>query len=201
MSICFGISIFTIKGSKKNIFIFLLLLVSIMVESIVRILLSRNQNHFALYHFFTPVEYTFLSAYCLISIKSPWIKNIIRISVGSFWIFAAYTFFYSNLLDFPSVSNGIESVLLILCSTYVLLTLEPANKSSIFLLPEFWVALAILTYFTGTFIFNTAYNSLRHQDPSGAREIFNLINSIFNCFFYVLLSYGLICYYKFPKSS
>jgi hypothetical protein len=199
MSICFGISIFTIKGSNKNIYIFLLLLSSVIIESIVRVFLYQNQNHFFLYHFFTPIEYSFLSAYCLLTLKHILIKKLIKISIGLFWVFAIYTFINSSLLDFPSISNGIESLLLILFATIVLLTLQPVNKISIYSLSEFWIALAILVYFTGTFIFNGAYNYLRHQDLDSAKAVFNLINSIFNCLFYILLSYGLLCFYKIKR--
>lgn len=200
MSISFGISIFCLRGALKNIFIFTLLLVSILVEVTVRFYLFQNENHFFLYHFFTPVEYMLLALYCRQTTQFKRLRILIDVSIVSFWMLSLYTF-SGKLHSFPSISNSIESLLLIILATIILLTIEPVIKMPVTALAEFWIVLAILVYFTGTFFFNGAYNYLRMRDANHAKEIFNVINSVFNCIFYILLSYGLICYYRFRKLS
>lgn len=201
MSISFGISIFCVKGSNKNIFLFLLLLASVAVEAVVRLFEYQNQNHFILYHFFTPVEYTLINLYFFYSIRLRIIRKIILLSIVLFWIFSIYTFTNTSLLNFPSIANSIESFVLIVSSTLALLTLEPGKEKSIYSVPEFWISLAVLFYFTGTFFFNGAYNYLKSHNLKVARDNFTIINSVFNYLFYVLISYGLICYYKYRKYS
>ncbi len=199
MSISFGISIFCIKGSKKNIYTFLLLLASVTVEAVVQFFQHQHLNHFFLYHFFTPVEFTTLSLYCFKTIPLRLVKKIILSGIVLFWIFSLYTFNSTSLLNFPSVSNSIESFFLIVLSTITLLTIIPGKEKSIYSVPEFWVSLAILFYFTGTFFFNGAYNYLKSHNLEYARNTFTIINSGFNYLFYILLSYGLLCYYRSRK--
>lgn len=199
LSICFGISTFSLRQISKNIFLFLLLFFSVLVELFTMIFEFRNENHFFLYHFFTPVEYCLLSLYCLISLKMKRLKKVIMITLPLFFCFSIISLFFDNLVNFPSITNSIESLLLIIWSTYVLITIEPVIGKPIQSIPEFWIALAILIYFTGTFFYNGGYNYLKYYNHKVAKSNFNIINSIFNCIFYVLMSYGLICSYKFKK--
>jgi hypothetical protein len=199
MSISFGISTFCIKGSTKNIYLFLLLLISILIETSVQYLVYFKQNHFILYHFFTPVEYCLLSLYCYRTTQLKTVQRVILISIILFFILAVFTINDDTLLNFPSVTNGIESLMLIVLSTIILLNIEPITKVHIYAIPEFWIALSILIYFTGTFFFNGAYNFLKNSNSVNIKDLFTIINTIFNCLFYLLLSYGLICYYRFKK--
>ena len=140
-----------------------------------------------------------LSLYCFKTIHFSSVKKIILSSIILFWIFSIYTFNNTSLLNFPSVSNSIESFFLIVLSTVTLLTIEPGKEKSIYSVPEFWISLAVLFYFTGTFFFNGAYNYLKSHNLNHARDTFTIINSLFNYLFYILLSYGLICYYRSRK--
>lgn len=199
--ISFGVSLPSLRRLDKNIFITALLFISIVVELCVVGLINLQLGHYFLYHLFTPIEHSLLSLFFFYSTDTRPLKVFILFSILVFNLFSIYSMYMFGVSQFPSLTNTVESFLLIITSLIFLMTIKPIESTKIYYLLEFWVALAVLIYFTGTFVFNGIYNYLRIDSQIEAKVIFDVLNSVFNWIFYVLLSYGFLCLYRRKSSS
>lgn len=200
MAMSFVISIFAFRKDKYIWPIIVLLFVSICVEMYTEFLLSIHGNHFFLYNYFTPVEYSLLSLY--IGINTRKLLSIILISIP---LFIAFFYLYSdqNILNgFPALMNNIEAVLLIIWSALGLLLIKPETFGMLPLskICFFWICVAVLIYFNGTFFFDGFYNKLKEVNKN-AKQIYDIIHAIFNYIFYVFLAWGMLNLWKAQKYS
>lgn len=110
-------------------------------------------NNLWLFHIFTLVEYSFL-----ILVFSSWQKNALlkrnmRLSIPIFamiWVMAK--FFLEGFNEIDNFTSSVESVLLVVVSAYTLYDLNKENVVSIYKEPRFWVAGAVLIYFSGNLL-------------------------------------------------
>lgn len=201
MLACFGISLFYRRFALVK-WLTALLMISILTEAVVEIIGTAQKNHYIVYHFFVPVEYTLVTLALRSKIINRRLGKIMLFSVFAFWPLTFYiSFFLLSTSDFPGISAGIEGMLVIAWCLLTLVYIEPVKELSIFRLPVFWVALGFLLYFSGTMALNTVYNYLLHSRTQKAKDMFAIINTIFNCLLYIFLTIGILCHKEPTKSS
>ena len=200
MVACFAVSLFYLRFTLVK-WLAALLLASIAAEIIAEIIGTAQHKHYIVYHYFNAVEYTLITLALRSQTGRQWLRKTMLLSLAVYWpVWFYISFFVQSLTDFPGITIGIEAVLLIAWSLLALVYIEPVRQVSIFQLPLFWVALGFLLYFVGTMSLKTVYNYLRHSQTDKAKDMFDIINNIFNCLLYIFLTIGILCH-KGPKSS
>ena len=107
-------------------------------------------NNIWLFHLFTPLEYGFL-----VMVFSYWqrrslLRLLLRVSIPLFVLICIVSkLFVEDLVSFDSFTSSLESWALILISIYTLLALHRDKSSPILGMPRFWIAAAVLIYFSG----------------------------------------------------
>lgn len=201
MVVCFGVSLFYLRFTLVK-WLAALLLASIVAEVIAEIIGTARHKHYVVYHFFSAVEYTLTTLTLRSQTGRRWLRKTMFSSLFVYWpVWFYVSFFVQSLADFPSISIGIEAVLLIAWSLLVLVYIEPVSELSILRLPVFWVALGFLVYFSGTVALNTVYNYLRHTQTQRAQDLFDVVNIISNGLLYIFLIIGILCHKRQTKSS
>ncbi|PWT96196.1 MAG: hypothetical protein C5B52_16310 [Bacteroidetes bacterium] len=140
-----------------------------------------NVSVYLRFRIFTIVEYCFLAAFLLIALKSIKIKRIILILSSIFVIISGIDLFTTKADTFDSVPVAIEAILIIIYCIYFLYEqiVTPTPKL-IYASADFWVVVALLLYFCGTFfLYIYSQNYLGDSD-------FNKKYDIINSFFYIL---------------
>jgi len=138
-----------------------------------------------LFHVFTPLEYGFLVVVFSYWQKRPLLRLVLQLSIPLFALICiANKLFVENLVSFDNFSTSLESLVLIIISVRTLFDLSRENSSTLSKDSRFWIAIAVLTYFSGnlpTFAFANviAVSSIKH--------ILNVISNI-------LFARGFLCY-------
>lgn len=105
-----------------------------------------------LFHLFTPLEYGFL-----VFVFSCWqrrrvVRLLLRLSIPLFAAVCLVNKLYlEDLGRFDNFTTTLEAAALIMISVYTLFDLYRENSSPILKNPRFWVATAVLIYFSGNF--------------------------------------------------
>lgn len=121
---------------------------------------SMHLNNMALIHFYTFLEFTFISfVYYQIAMKK-WFKVIVLIAAIFFYLFSILNLVFLESLDaFNSIQSYVEGIVILI---YTLLYFGDLLSRDVFIYlersPLFWLNCGFLVYFAGTFflfIFNT----------------------------------------------
>ncbi|MFQ5709956.1 MAG: hypothetical protein ACE5HO_21075 [bacterium] len=145
------LGIFFFRRLAKDLKVFLLYLVfSLLVEIINFYLSLKDISNIWVFHFYTLAEYSLLVWVFSFWQKRTELRRILRTSVIGFaliWLTAKL--FIEDLSSFDSFTASLEGILLVGISAYTLYELSKDEASIIYKVPRFWIASAILIYFTG----------------------------------------------------
>ncbi len=157
-------------------------------------------NYFVLYHFFTIAEYALITLLLRDGINVLFIRKLMMYSMLLFTTASLFIiFFVQEFAQFPTISNSIESLLVITWCILALWFIDANYETSVFQQPVFWFIISFLIYFAGTISFNGIYNHLLKDKTETARKLFSIINSVCIYLLYSLLIIG-ISRYKWKKS-
>jgi hypothetical protein len=137
---------------------------------------------------FTIIEYSFFCYFIyLILIKYKLKKAVPFIWLG-FILFAFIDLFYVNGgRGFDSFTSGIESIIIILlCVYYLFSQIKGSNTLLIYSTFDFWVVIAFLIYFSGTFFLYLMTDKMMRS--SHFQQLYFIINISFNILKNILLS-------------
>jgi hypothetical protein len=105
-----------------------------------------------LFHLFTPLEYGFLVFVFSCWQKRPVVRLLLRASIPLFaGLCLVNKLYLENLGRFDNFTTTLEAIALIMISVYTLFDIYRENSSPILKNPRFWVATAVLIYFSGNF--------------------------------------------------
>jgi hypothetical protein len=106
-----------------------------------------------LLHIYTPIEYGILVMVFSFWQKNALAKKILRLSIPVFVvIFMANKLLLENFHYFDHITSSIEGIALIAISAFTLIYLPWQNPVPIHRSPRFWVASAVIIYFSGTIL-------------------------------------------------
>lgn len=132
----------------------LLVLSNLLIETISDyIKATTNGNNLFLYHFYAPVEYSCIAFIFYLTLKKRRERLGIKISLIVYLLLVMISTLYWQPLEHNnSITYMIESVLIIYwCFVYFQTILNREDLYQPERDPTFWVIVAILIYFTGTF--------------------------------------------------
>ena len=144
----------------------------------------HSGNVIYLFLVFTIAEFTFFCFFIYYALPNISLKKVALF----LWIgFLAYAFINYKGQEWDSFAIGIESIIIILlCIGYLFIQLrKPSNLfvSSTF---DFWVVIAFLIYFAGTFFLQILTESMREN--ASFQLQYGIINNSFNILKNILLS-------------
>jgi hypothetical protein len=139
---------------------------------------TRSIQEFLLWNIFDIVEYSLLTFYIRRLIRNKSIKQgITVISAGFLLIAFIFTIRTWSSNVYNSFVGGLGSILLIFYSIiYLFEQIRKPDHLFFYAIPEFWIIVAILLYFSGTFFFFSL-----SEDNS-----FTLQYALINSSFYIL---------------
>jgi len=139
-----------------------------------------HENFYLNWNFFNIVEYCLLAFFIRALLRNKTLKILILV-FSLLFLVIAFTNIFSGAYrdDYDSVTNGLESILLIIYSIFYLFE-QISRPDHIFFysIPEFWIIVAILLYFSGTFFFNTYAHDLIKSSKS-FQDQYSAINNAF----------------------
>lgn len=141
----------------------------------------RHTINYFFFNVFTIVEYTLLTYYIYRLIKNSVFKKVILVLSVAFYLLSIVLFLGSKEDTIDSIMASSEFILLIVFSIYYLFEqMRKPDHIFFYAIPEFWIIVAILLYFSGTFFLFTYAQSLI-EDKS-----FVFQYSVINSSFYIL---------------
>jgi len=171
--------------------IFLLMLFSLIIETLNFICSIQGRNSMFLLDFYTPVEFILFALF-----YKHFFDSIRRSYIHYFLIFlflgvAVFdTFFINDFLTVNNFSDSIESIVFII---YSLLAFFFIMKNLMY--PDllntsfFWINIAILIYFAGNLFLFLFSNHLQKNDQAQYSAIYK-IHSVTNILYYILITIG-----------
>jgi hypothetical protein len=194
LSILFGLvplfSIILIKSKGTSFKVLLFYLFYSLISDLVLSKLSIRYFHSEIYSFrlFTVVEF-FSIIYILNSqLESITFRKFIKFSSAAFVLFLLYDVFTNPLNEFDSIPAGIESLLILITSLFLLY--EKILKSNIFFTPFVWIAIGLIIFFAGTFfLFIMSQN---HYGNIDFNHTYGYIVAIFKILMYSFFIIGII---------
>jgi len=139
-----------------------------------------------LFALFTVAEFSFFCYFLYLIIQKS-VKRVVLFTWVGFLFFAfADYFFFSKGQEFDSFAIGIESIIILLLCVYYLFTqLKMSNNLLIYSTFNFWIIIAFLIYFSGTFFLYIMTESMR-ENIAFQKQYF-IINISFNILKNILL--------------
>ncbi len=151
-----------------------------LVTELVNFVMSYDHHYTSFFNFnlFGIVEYCLLTYYIRSRIRNKTLKSLILILSGLFLIVSIIRISSHYFNTYDSLSNGLESILLIIYSIFYFF--EQISKPShifFYAIPEFWIIVAILLYFSGTFFIDTYAQGL--IEDQSFKVQYSVINNSF----------------------
>lgn len=120
------------------------------VEALSLYLALNNISNMWLFHIFTPLEYGLLALVFSYWQRNTFLRLLLRLSIPLFAVLCLVNRLLSeNLVSFDNFTSSLEGWALILISIYTLLQLRRDTSVPILGMPQFWIAAAVLIYFSG----------------------------------------------------
>ena len=147
---------------------------------------------------FTIVEYLLITIFLYKNINSVIFKKVIIFLSVLFFSYAIFDFFQFNPNHFDSIPSGIENILIIVYSIFILFE-KIREPDSLFLYntPIFWIVVGLILYFSGTF-FLYIYSQTNLKDPDYVKT-YQFVNSAFGILKHLLFSVAFLV--KPPKEG
>lgn len=153
------------------------------------------KNNLALFHLFTPLEYTVLSLLYYNVLSSVRLKRVILVSIPVFVLTAAVFSLFIQKYDTDSNSyvTILESILIFLSSMFFLReVLLLQQVTSLHRFPLFWVSVGILFYFTGSLITEGMMNYFFRHDMALALRAYHF-GYVFKYLMFLMFTIGAFC--------
>ena len=148
-------------------------------------IVSPNVNN--LFNLFTLVEYSFFCYFIYLVLPNDLIRKIIPFIWAGFLAFAIIDFaFFNKGEEFDSFATGIEQIIIIfLCIYYFFIQIRRSTNLLVYSTFDFWVVIAFLIFFAGTFFLYILTESMREIVTFQIQ--YTIINLSFNILKNILL--------------
>lgn len=181
-----------IKHIKKHLSpIFILLLISLIIEIIDWKFSKFSQNNLDIFHLFTIIEFILISLFYILYFKQ-YIKPLtFVIIIPIFLIIAITEYIVKGPGCMKNISTSVESILLVSYSLFFyFFVMKRSLYENILTVSTFWINSAVLTYFSGNLLLFVFSSYLNATDMKNYTFLWATIHSFFNIMFNILLSIG-----------
>jgi hypothetical protein len=173
------------KNTGQNILLLYLIYTQISNFIINPTLSKLTNNNIWGFRQFTILEFTFLSLFIFLILRTSFFKKIIIGTSVTFYSICIFDGLNSNSSSFDSIPSGYAAILLIIFSIFSLYELlQSIDDTFIYEKSKFWFTTGYIMYFAGTFfIFISAQNNF--QNPvyfsffQSLNDLFTIIRNIF----------------------
>ena len=148
----------------------------------------QSMNFRYLLYAFTTIEYSFFCNFIYVILDKGRFRKTIPVIWAGFILFALIDLFYVNKGNgFDSFTSGIESmIILLLCVYYLFSQIKGSNTLLIYSTFDFWIVIAFLIYFSGTFFLYLMTDKM--MQSTYFQQLYFIINISFNILKNILLS-------------
>ena len=172
-----------------------------MIAQTFRILkINNNFSHYV----YIPLEYFFLIFFYFQNTKSKFLKIVMLASIAIYISIALPLVIYNYKplhYPYPSLIYNINCSFNILWISILMFNLETIDLRPIYSIPLFWIFSGMLTFYSGIFFFNGAYNYFMNHDIELANILRNYINIALNNILYLIFFYAFYISWKNTKFS
>lgn len=161
-----------------------------------------RESNLTLYNIVMGVEFFVYAIYFRLVLQNKRLKTVLKWYLWLlpvFWCVVTFRVFGLGSWDsYLAVTGSLATVILAAAFYYELFT--AANLVKLGTSPEFWIATALIIYYSGSLPFTGMMHLLNKQFPELSRE-FTKIFQILNMLLYLLLSYAFLCRIPTRRSS
>lgn len=155
---------------------------------------------YLLFNLFNIVEYGLITYYIYRLVKNGAFKTVMIALSAAFILLAGFRMARSSNDTFDSLSLTLESIFLIIYSIYYLFEqMRSPDHLFFYSIPDFWIIVGVLLYFSGTFFINIYAQSMI-KDESFQFQ-YQLINPAFYILKNVLFAVAMFVNGGGPKSK
>lgn len=173
---------------------------SVVAEATGLILNECKINNILFLHFFTIVEYAFISYTFHGYLRNMRFKRYISLSVFVFIIFyLVYLFLDHGWFVYNTVQRAVESLLLTCCSILLfnqIMKFDVESDIPVIKLPEFWFSVSVFAYFLGNFLLFAFYDTISKVEKE---LLWRFIHSISNTMCNIIFALVFILRWKIKK--
>jgi hypothetical protein len=169
----------------------LLVIVSIAIEILSKIELESSRSNFFLLHFYTVIEFTFISLFYINFFKSYFKPTIGYIGILLFLGVATIDYRINGIEAMDDFSVSVECITFIAYSLFLFyFILKNLLYNNLLSEPVFWTNSAILVYFSGNLLLFVFNNYLLKTAPTNESFLWSTIHSFFNIVYNIILAIG-----------
>jgi hypothetical protein len=176
------------KNEGLNL-IFIYCLISLATEFLF-LPLRHVISDFYVYAFFTVCEYSFLTVFLYLSLKSKKFRLIQLIGSLLFYTMAVINLTSKQSESFDSLSASVEALLIIIYSILFLYErIVDPSVAFVYQTKKFWIVIAFFLYFSSTlflFIYAATLTKQEHKSYWYINDIFDIIKNILFCIAFVM---------------
>lgn len=166
------------RAWSKDVRILVLYLgVTILFNAAMVFVALNKMTNLWLMHLYTPVQFGLLM-WLFSHWQSPSLRRIFLLSIpafGGIWLITMLLFESFN--HFNSYTRPFEALILLLVSSFTLLSITRENFDSLFRLPSFWISSGTLIYFAGMIVLYAVSNVLLEHSVDTLRILWVPIQS------------------------
>lgn len=161
-----------------------------------------RQNHWV-YNGFILFQFIIFSIFFYSIINKPAIKKLILFLMAVFYSFFFFNLFMGQgILKFNYYSVILLSLILIIFSGCFLLQIADEETTvSFWRLPFFWISVSCLLFFSGSFLYFSAWDALVNSKNDEKGKLYDLLFQVLNVIHYTTLSIGFLCTINIQKRS
>lgn len=191
-ALCFLVGLYRIKTIKGYFIpLFILVSISIIIESMNLAVALSNENNLLLFHLFTVIEFSLIGLFYYLFFKKFSESKYILAGIALFYGVAFFDYKINGLKSLDNISVFFESIALIICSLCSFLySVKRPVSGNILSAPFFWFNAAVLIYFSGNILLFTFSNYLNKTESTNYYIMWATVHSLINSVYNVLLSIG-----------
>lgn len=188
----FVISCFRFKYFQKYLIpVFLLIIISILVELINEIFVKYSINDFYLLHVYTVLEFILIALFYGIFFKQYFRPLLFYFFIAGFLILTYADTKINGMETMDSLSVSVESLILTGFSLFLFYyVLKNLLFDNLLASPVFWINTAVLIYFSGNLFLFAFSNYILRSAPEQFYILWGLIHSLINITFNLFIGIG-----------
>lgn len=188
------------KRIRNSLHMVILLALTLIVESYTGYYYFRGTAHQPgidtswSYHVFNLFDYLLFCMYYIRNCREKRYFGVVKITIPVFTLFGLVTsallYHFSGL---PAFNINVEGFLLTIIYTHLLFSIDVDLRMFIFTHPDFWMAIGVLAYYGGVFVFFNLYNTLLPFSRDKTIMMFLRITEPLNVILYICIIISSIC--------
>lgn len=161
---------------------------------------NQSSNHW-FFNLVSIIEFEFYFFLFIHALKSEFGKKFTRLLIIIFPVLCCLNFmFIQSFFTFHTITYRVGAILIVfLCFKYFEQLLKSTGLINLVSLPMFWIATGLLFFYTGFFIYMSAFDYIVYKKVSYSEMLWTIISDTLNAILYLSFLLSLLCHLQKKK--